>query len=80
MATIEELRHILKIGVNDTTEFKQKLTKADLKKVRMEKLISRIRYMTHDRPFEGTFLIGVEDINGEAWQIFGLSESALTRT
>ncbi|TXT57931.1 MAG: hypothetical protein BAJATHORv1_10640 [Candidatus Thorarchaeota archaeon] len=77
MATIDELRSILRIGENDTTEFKQKLTKADLKKKRKEKLISRIRYMTHERPFEGTFLIGVEDLNGEEWQIFGLSESAL---
>ncbi|MBD3406106.1 MAG: hypothetical protein GF411_08280 [Candidatus Lokiarchaeota archaeon] len=77
MATIDELRTILKIGENDTTEFKQKLTKTDLKKKRKEKLISRIRFMTHDRPFEGTFLIGVEDINGESWNIFGLSESAL---
>jgi elongation factor 1-alpha len=77
MKPIEKIEKILRTGETRNTEFKRKLTKADLKKDRREKLITRIRYMTCETPFEGTFLIGIEDIGGREWKIQGTSESAL---
>jgi elongation factor 1-alpha len=77
MKPIEKIEKILRTGETRNIEFKRKLTKADLKKDRREKLITRIRYMTCETPFEGTFLIGIEDIGGKEWKIQGTSESAL---
>ncbi len=77
MTTSEEILEVLAIGENRVTEFKRRLTKADLKRERRQKLVTRIRFMTCESPFEGTFLIGIEDINGEEWRVFGLTEEAL---
>lgn len=77
MKAAEKIESMLLTGENQNTEFKRKLTKADLKKDRREKLVTRIRYMTCETPFEGTFLIGIEDISGKEWKVHGLSEPAL---
>lgn len=67
----------MKSGENRSTEFKRKLTRTDLKKERRERLVTRIRYMTCENPFEGLFLIGIEDIGGKEWRIQGISEEGL---
>jgi elongation factor 1-alpha len=77
MTSIQEIQHILDSGESRNTEFKRRLTKADLKKDRREKLVTRIRYMTCENPFEGLFLIGIEDIGGREWEVHGISEGAL---
>ncbi len=77
MTPLDKIQSILKRGETRNTEFKRKLTKADLKKDRLEKLVTRIRYMTCETPFEGTFLLGIEDIGGREWKIHGLSEQSL---
>jgi len=77
MTSHDDILKILKNGESRHTEFKRRLTKTDLKKERREKLITRIKYMTYDNPFEGCFLIGIEDIAGKEWEVKGISESAL---
>ncbi len=77
MTTLDEILNILKVGENRNTEFKRKLTRADLKTDRRQKLVTRIRFMTCENPFEGVFLIGIEDIGGKEWKIHGISESSL---
>ncbi|MGY5874424.1 MAG: GTP-binding protein [Candidatus Thorarchaeota archaeon] len=77
MTSIDEMLAILKTGENSTTEFKRRLTKADLKPERLQKLVTRIRYMTCEDPFEGRFLVGIEDINDTEWKIYGLSQSGM---
>jgi elongation factor 1-alpha len=77
MTTVEEVQRILRVGETRNTEFKRNLTKTDLKPVRKQKLVTRIRYMTCESPFEGRFLIGIEDINGDEWKLYGLTESGL---
>ena len=73
----EDILKILENGESRHIEFKRRLTKSDLKKERREKLITRIKYLTCDNPFEGLFLIGIEDIAGKEWKIRGVSEAVL---
>lgn len=77
MTSHDDILKILESGESRQKEFKRRLTKTDLKKDRREKLITRIKYMTFDNPFEGLFLIGIEDIAGKEWEVKGISESAL---
>ena len=77
MTSHDDILKILESGESRQTEFKRRLTKTDLKKERREKLITRIKYMTCENPFEGLFLIGIEDIAGKEWEVRGISESAL---
>ena len=77
MTSHDDILKILQTGENRYTEFKRRLTKADLKKERREKLVTRIKYMTCENPFEGHFLIGIEDIGGKEWDVHGISESGL---
>ncbi len=77
MTSHDDILKILENGENRHAEFKRRLTKADLKKEKREKLVTRIKYMTYDNPFEGLFLIGIEDIAGKEWEVRGISESAL---
>jgi elongation factor 1-alpha len=77
MTTPDEILKILNVGENRNTEFKRRLTRADLKTERRQKLVTRIRFMTCENPFEGVFLIGIEDISGKEWKIHGISESSL---
>jgi len=77
MTSHDDILKILSNGESRHTEFKRRLTKADLKKERREKLITRIKYMTCENPFEGLFLIGIEDIAGKEWEVKGIPESDL---
>ncbi|MEE9353268.1 MAG: hypothetical protein V3U94_02460, partial [Candidatus Thorarchaeota archaeon] len=77
MTSEQEILDILQIGETQNAEFKQRLTKADLKQDRRQKLVTRIRYMTCDSPFEGRFLLGIEDVSGREWMVSGLTESKL---
>lgn len=77
MTSHDDILKILENGESRHTEFKRRLTKADLKKDRREKLVARIKYMTCENPFEGLFLIGIEDIGGMEWNVHGISESSL---
>ncbi|TFG11794.1 hypothetical protein EU537_11350 [Candidatus Thorarchaeota archaeon] len=77
MTSVQDISEILVNGENRNTEFKRKLDTSDLRKKRREKLVTRIRYMTCEAPFEGTFLVGIEDINGREWKVFGLTEQGL---
>lgn len=77
MTDAEELVSILKVGETRNTEFKRVLTKADLKLDRLRNLVARIRYMTCEPPFEGRFLIGIEDLEGKEWKLYGLTERSL---
>ncbi len=77
MTSHRDILKILKNGENRRTEFKRRLTKADLKKDRRERLVTRIKYMTCENPFEGLFLIGIDDIAGEEWEVYGISAGAL---
>jgi len=77
MTSHDDILRILKNGESRHTEFKRRLTKMDLKKEKRQKLITRIKYMTYDNPFEGHFLIGIEDIAGKEWEVKGISESEL---
>jgi len=72
-----DMLKIVRMGETDNTEFKRRLTKSDLRKERLQSLISRIRYMTCESPFEGRFLLGIEDHDGKNWEVYGLSEKAL---
>ena len=74
MTSHDDILRILSNGESRHTEFKRRLTKADLKKERREKLITRIKYMTCENPFEGLFLVGIEDIAGKEWEVKGISE------
>ncbi len=77
MTTADEIGQILRIGETRNKEFKRRLTRADLKAERRQKLATRIRFMTCETPFEGLFLIGIEDIAGREWKIYGLSEKSI---
>ncbi|MFX1260578.1 MAG: GTP-binding protein [Promethearchaeota archaeon] len=77
MTSVEEIAEILRKGEARNMEFKRSLTKADLKSDRRQKLVTRIRYMTCENPFEGIFLIGIEDLAGKTWEIYGLSEDRI---
>jgi elongation factor 1-alpha len=77
MTTPDKILKILNIGENRNTEFKRKLTRSDLKTDRRQKLVTRIRFMTCENPFEGIFLIGIEDIGGKEWKVHGISENSL---
>ncbi len=77
MTALEEIQDILRNGETRNAEFKRTLTKADLREERRQRLVARIRYMTCEAPFEGRFLIGIEDISGKEWRVYGISEKQL---
>ncbi len=77
MTSHEEILKILRKGENQNTEFKRKLTRSDLKTDRRQKLVTRIRFMTCESPFEARFLVGIEDIGGKEWKAIGISENSL---
>jgi GTPase len=74
MTSVEEIVEILRKGEARNMEFKRNLTKTDLKSDRRQKLVTRVRYMTCETPFEGLFLIGIEDLAGKTWEVYGLTE------
>ncbi|MFX1603958.1 MAG: hypothetical protein ACFFCK_10775, partial [Promethearchaeota archaeon] len=78
MTSAEEIQQLLQKGESQNMEFKRNLSKADLKPERRQKLVTRIRFMTCENPFEGLFLVGIEDISGKRWEVFGLTESRIS--
>ncbi|NWF96546.1 MAG: hypothetical protein HXY34_10445 [Candidatus Thorarchaeota archaeon] len=79
MTSMEELRRILRIGETRNVEFKRELTEADLKEEKRQRIVSRVRFMTCESPFEGRLLVGVEDVNGREWKLYGLSEEQIEK-
>jgi GTPase len=77
MTSVEEIVEILRKGEARNMEFKRSLTKIDLKSDRRQKLVTRIRYMTCETPFEGLFLIGIEDLAGKNWEVYGLTPAQI---
>lgn len=77
MTSVEEIKELLEKGESRNMEFKRNLSKVDLKPERRQKLVTRVKFMTCESPFEGLFLLGIEDIGGKKWEVFGLSESRL---
>ena len=69
------IEQLLAIGETSRAEFKRILAEKDLKKDRKEKLITQIKYITSEGP--GYFVIGIEDINDEKWEIYGLTKKQL---
>ncbi len=78
MTSVEEIQRLLQKGESQNIEFKRNLSRVDLKSERRQKLVTRIRFMTCENPFEGLFLVGIEDIGGKSWEVFGLTESRIT--
>lgn len=77
MTSVSQIRDMLNIGETRNQEFKRRLTKADLKTERRQKLVTRIRFMTCEAPFEGVFLLGIEDLGGKEWKVYGLTEQGI---
>jgi len=69
------IEQLLAIGETSRAEFKRILAEKDLKKDRKEKLITQIKYITSEGP--GYFVVGIEDINDEKWEIYGLTKKQL---
>ncbi|HMF32151.1 MAG TPA: GTP-binding protein [Candidatus Lokiarchaeia archaeon] len=69
---VTRLDDILARGENKKAEFKRYLEEKDLKPDRMAKIQTQLRYISNFEP--ALFVIGVEDIRGERWEIFPLSE------
>ncbi|MEX2751373.1 MAG: hypothetical protein Q6366_005755, partial [Candidatus Freyarchaeota archaeon] len=72
MSDIDVLRDLVNRGENFRTEFKRFLKSADLSPKRKQKLIAQLKYITSEG--EGNLLVGIEDLGGEEWEIFGLTE------
>jgi elongation factor 1-alpha len=66
------LNQILSNGETRNTEFKRVLTERDGKGDRQGKLIAQLKLITSEG--EGHFVIGIEDIHGKKWEIYGLTQ------
>ena len=76
-SSVDKVLGILQIGETRNSEFKRRLTRADLKPEKRQRLVTRVKYMTCESPFEGRFLVGIDDIRGSEWRIEGLDEQAI---
>lgn len=72
MSDIDVLRELVEKGENFRVEFKRFLKSADLSPKRKQKLIAQLKYITSEG--EGNLFVGIEDLNGEKWEVFGLTE------
>ncbi len=79
MSNSYSIDKILQNGETDISEFKLRLTEADLKGSRKQSLIARIKFMTQDDA-EAIYLIGIDDIEGKKWKVHGLSLKELNRS
>jgi len=68
---LEELHSLLKRGEGTNVEFKRKLSKEDLNTDKKQKILARLKLMTSEGE-EGVLLVGVEDVRGERWEVYGL--------
>lgn len=71
----DELSYLLAHGEDERTEFKRILSQKDLSKRRKSKLVAQIKFITDLG--EGTFVIGLEDIKNQRWDIYGLTKKEL---
>ncbi|MBS7288095.1 MAG: 50S ribosome-binding GTPase [Candidatus Freyarchaeota archaeon] len=69
---LEELYSLLAMGEGPSVEFKRRLTREDLDADKRQKVLARLRLMTSEG--EGTLVVGVDDIRGERWEVYGLRE------
>ena len=70
--TDDSLGDLLNKGENYRTEFKRFLKATDLSPKRKQKLIAQLKYITSEG--EGKLIVGIEDLNDEKWETFGLTE------
>ncbi len=71
MPTNDSLERLLVNGENRNTEFKRILTDRDALGDRKAKLIAQLKLITSEG--EGQYVIGIEDLHGKNWEIFGLT-------
>ncbi len=72
---LEELRSLLKMGEGTNVEFKRKLSKESLDADKRQKILARLRLMTSEG--EGVLVLGVDDIRGEKWEVYGLKQGEI---
>ncbi|MFX0168041.1 MAG: GTP-binding protein [Candidatus Hodarchaeota archaeon] len=65
------LEQLITNGETRNTEFKRKLTERDLIGDRRAKLIAQLKLITSEG--EGKFVIGIEDLHGKKWEVYGLT-------
>jgi elongation factor 1-alpha len=65
------LEQLIANGENRNTEFKRLLTDRDLVGDRRAKLAAQLKLITSEG--EGRFVVGIEDLHGKKWEIFGLT-------
>ncbi|MFW9831807.1 MAG: GTP-binding protein [Candidatus Thorarchaeota archaeon] len=65
------LEKLLANGENRNTEFKRILTERDSLGDRRAKLVAQLKLITSEG--EGLFVIGIEDLHGEKWEVYGLT-------
>ncbi len=65
------LERIVSNGESRNTEFKRILTERDGLGDRRAKLIAQLKLITSEGP--GKFVIGIEDLHGKRWEIYGLT-------
>ncbi len=71
MPTNDSLERLLVNGENRNTEFKRILTDRDALGDRKAKLIAQLKLITSEG--EGHYVVGIEDLHGKNWEIFGLT-------
>lgn len=71
MSTDFSLEKLLKNGETRNTEFKRILTERDGLGDRRAKLVAQLKLITSEG--EGRFVIGIEDLHGKKWEIYGLT-------
>ena len=66
---LEELLTLLRKGEGVNVEFKRKLS-PDMDEGKRQKLLARLKFMTSEG--EGILVVGVDDIKGRRWEVYGL--------
>ncbi len=70
-----DLKQLLANGETRNTEFKRSLTDRDKTRDRRAKLIAQLKLITSEGP--GQFVVGVEDLHGKKWEVYGLSNEEM---
>ncbi|MEM1658278.1 MAG: GTP-binding protein [Candidatus Jordarchaeales archaeon] len=69
---LRELYSLLKVGEGPNIEFKRRLAEEDLSEDKKQKILARLRLLTSEG--EGVLVVGISDIRGEKWEVYGLKE------
>jgi elongation factor 1-alpha len=67
-----DLEEVLANGETRNTEFKRVLAERDSTGDRRAKLIAQLKLITSEG--EGRFVIGIEDLQGQRWEVYGLTK------